>query len=51
MINPSVDFRPVADSHLFLSTSLTSFSCNFFGYCSCKGFLSKFVVVVLVLDL
>ena len=38
MINPSVsDFRPDVDSHLFVSISLTSLSCNLFGYCACKG--------------
>ena len=39
MINPSVsDFRPDVDSHLFVSISLTSLSCNLFGHCPGKGF-------------
>ena len=41
MINPSVsDFRPDVDSYVFVSISLTSLSCDLFGYCPCKGFSS-----------
>ena len=51
MINPSVpDFSPDVDSHFFISISLTSLSCNLFGYYPSKGFSFQFFVVVLVLD-
>ena len=39
MINPLFsDFRLDVDRHLFVSMSLTSLSCNLFGYCPCKCF-------------